>query len=116
MLIRAKRPSTTIGPGETRRVGCDFSKNKHIRDVHALQTTVYELLTQMNRDRMEVLTVLNMTQALDVGPAVTVLAPGLAALILLHVTRRCWTSTREPCIILRKATQSKIVYAMKKHH
>lgn len=70
----------------------------------------------MNGDGVEVRAVLDVAQALDVRPAVTVLAPGLAALILLHVTRRCWTSTREPCIILRKATQSKIVYAMKKHH
>ena len=88
MLIRAKRPSTTIGPGETRRVGRDFSKHKHIRDVLDLQTAVYGLLTQMNRDRMEVLTVLNMTQALDVGPAMTVLTTGLTTFITPRGCRR----------------------------
>ncbi len=47
------------------------------------------ILTHVNGDGMEVWAVLDVAQALNVRPAVTVLAAGLAALVLLPITRRC---------------------------
>ena len=46
------------------------------------------ILTHVNGDRMEVWAVLDVAQALDVRPTVTVLAAGLTTLVLLPIPRR----------------------------